>query len=259
MGSLVLAKRPNIIAGFSPKDVGGLKLWLAADRLTHLIDGDPVGSWIDASGNGNDVTQATATNKPTFKTGILNGKPVVRFDGGVWLSGGDILDFDYLDKFTLFVVQKNTAGVGDQSLIGKFDSASPFQGWELTYVADTKIAAGLVSDWATNNALWLEYNTTLTSNHIVTMRYNGNATPGTGDLGLWRDGIALALSATVKNGLTATSVNAIPFTIGARNNGAANKITGDIAEIIIYNRALADAVSSQVLRYLGSKWGISVP
>lgn len=258
MRSLRLDRRGLLNTAFSPTHRPGCVLWLAADRLAGLADGAAIATWPDQSGKGNNATQATTANKPTYKTGILNGRPVVRFDGGDWLSGGDILDFDYTDKFTIFVVHKNTAGAGDQSLMGKLDSASPFQGWELAYTPDTKIAAGVVSDWTTNNALWLEYNTTLTSNHIVTMRYNGNANPGTGDLDLWRDGVALALSATVKNGLSATSVNAIPFTVGARNNGAANKITGDIAEIVIYNRALSDSERQQVERYLSQKYGIAV-
>jgi hypothetical protein len=65
---------------FSPTDISGLKLWLKADTLV-LNDNDPVGTWADQSGNANNVTQATAANKPLYKTAIINGKPVVRFDG----------------------------------------------------------------------------------------------------------------------------------------------------------------------------------
>ncbi len=38
-------------------------------------------AWADASGQGNDATQATAALRPTYRTNMLNGKPVVRFDG----------------------------------------------------------------------------------------------------------------------------------------------------------------------------------
>src|SRR5262245_37132262 len=65
---------------FTPADVSGLVVWLRADAL-GLNDGDPVGTWTDGSGNGRDLTQATAAKKPTYKTNIVNGKPVVRFDG----------------------------------------------------------------------------------------------------------------------------------------------------------------------------------
>lgn len=67
------------VSPFSPSDLPGLKLWLKADALS-LNNNDPVATWTDSSGNNNAV-QATAGAKPLFKTSILNGKPVIRFDG----------------------------------------------------------------------------------------------------------------------------------------------------------------------------------
>lgn len=55
-------------------------LRLKASAITGLNDGDPVSTWPDSSGNGHDVT-AAGTARPLYKTNILNGKPVVRFDG----------------------------------------------------------------------------------------------------------------------------------------------------------------------------------
>jgi hypothetical protein len=46
-----------------------------------LNDGNAIGTATDYSGNGRNFTQATAGNKPTFKTAIVNGLPVMRFDG----------------------------------------------------------------------------------------------------------------------------------------------------------------------------------
>ena len=68
-------------APFSPTDIAGLVLWLAADLGLALSDGDPVVTWPDQSGNGNDVTQPVAAARPTFRTAVINGEPVVRFDG----------------------------------------------------------------------------------------------------------------------------------------------------------------------------------
>lgn len=67
-------------SSFSPLALPSLRLWLDASQLT-LNDNDLVQTWTDKSGNGNNVTQATEGNRPTFKTNIVNGKPVVRFDG----------------------------------------------------------------------------------------------------------------------------------------------------------------------------------
>jgi len=58
--------------------------WWADDPAwANPGDGNAVGSWRDFSGNGRDVSQATAANKPTFhsSTAALNGKASIEFDG----------------------------------------------------------------------------------------------------------------------------------------------------------------------------------
>lgn len=49
-------------------------------RWLNLTDGTGVSTWTDISGS-NNASQVTSTNQPTFKTNIINGNPVVRFDG----------------------------------------------------------------------------------------------------------------------------------------------------------------------------------
>ena len=72
----------DVQSKFNPGKIAGLKVWLDAEKgFEALSDGDPVTTWLDQSGNGNDLTQATADKKPTYKISIVNGKPVVRFDG----------------------------------------------------------------------------------------------------------------------------------------------------------------------------------
>ena len=49
--------------------------------VSGFSDGSSVDTWTDMSPNGRDATQATAANRPTYKTSILGGNPVMRFDG----------------------------------------------------------------------------------------------------------------------------------------------------------------------------------
>ena len=56
-------------------------VWLRADAITGLNDTDPVATWPDSSGNSNDATQGTAADRPLYRTNIVNGLPIVRFDG----------------------------------------------------------------------------------------------------------------------------------------------------------------------------------
>lgn len=55
-------------------------LWLdAADAGTVTLNGTTVSQWRDKSGNGNNATQSTAANQPTYSAAnaVLNGKPSV--------------------------------------------------------------------------------------------------------------------------------------------------------------------------------------
>jgi hypothetical protein len=54
--------------------------WWKADAL-GLANADPVATWTDSSGNANSLSQATAGKRPTYRTNVINSKPVVRFDG----------------------------------------------------------------------------------------------------------------------------------------------------------------------------------
>lgn len=76
-------RRPLIIpsgGSFSPSDLANLSAWYKGDAITGLSDGDPVGTWEDSSAANNDATSG-GSNRPTYKTSILDSKAVVRFDG----------------------------------------------------------------------------------------------------------------------------------------------------------------------------------
>lgn len=93
---------------FAPTDISGCKLWLHADgtlwqdsarTVTATTDGDPVGAADDGSGSGNHALQATSGARPTLKLSLLNGKPVLRFDGD-----DDVLITPSFTAQTLFLV-----------------------------------------------------------------------------------------------------------------------------------------------------------
>lgn len=54
--------------------------WDARD-ITGLSDGDSVSTWTDSSAAGNDISQATGSKQPVYKTSIIGSNPVVRFQG----------------------------------------------------------------------------------------------------------------------------------------------------------------------------------
>jgi hypothetical protein len=60
---------------------GALVLWMKADKITGLNDNDPVETWRDASGYGNDALQSDAAQRPVYKSSGRNGVPTVEFGG----------------------------------------------------------------------------------------------------------------------------------------------------------------------------------
>jgi hypothetical protein len=63
--------------------------WWAADTIDGLADTDPVTRWIDLTAARHTLYQDIVAKQPTFRTGLQNGLPGVRFDGdflrrGTW-------------------------------------------------------------------------------------------------------------------------------------------------------------------------------
>ncbi len=65
----------------NPTNYSGLQLWLnAVVGLTTNASGN-ISTWADQSGNANNATQTQGSLQPLWVADILNGQPVVRFDG----------------------------------------------------------------------------------------------------------------------------------------------------------------------------------
>jgi len=99
--------------------------WWPANCLEWygLEDNDPVGTWPDQSGNSYDLVQAVGGNKPTYKINILNGHPVVRFDGGDWLSREGVWSVAN-EEYTFFSVIANQSILGGGATQALWDQES---------------------------------------------------------------------------------------------------------------------------------------
>ena len=96
-------------APIAPDEIQGLKMWLAAD-MGITKDGDNrVSRWADQSGNGYDAISSGA-DKPLLVEGLLNGKPVLRFNDNQMT----IADGTGLETYTRFFVLKASTPYGQQ-------------------------------------------------------------------------------------------------------------------------------------------------
>jgi len=217
-------------AAFSPASIPGLKLWLDASQIVGLNDGDSVGTWSDTSGNANDATQATVSAKPTYKTSIQNGLPVVRFDGV-----DDVMTVAAVSAqpMTFFLVGKTSStgryffdGVsGNRFVLGDGLNGPPNN---MGIFAGSAIESSFTISGSSFN-LW-----TGVANGVSSSLLKNGAAFASGDVG----------SQGLSGGMT----------LGNRYSDPGYCLNGDLAELIIYNTSLSIANRQLVEAYLRAKW-----
>lgn len=244
MPRALATKRRNLGGTYTPDQIPGLTLWLKADAITGLNDGDAVSSWLDSGTGANNATNAGAAGtKPTYKTNIINGLPVLRFDGGDGLTVANAGNFD-LPVYTIFLVAQKTSGTG--SYMGKSTTAlgqNPARrkfnlaGSTTSLVYESGSDANVISQ-AISAGVYSIYSVTAKaqSNHDITI--NG----------------VLNNQTTI---LFDPVFNTAALLIGSNFGIATEGLVGDIAEVIFFNSALMLNDLLGVTQYLSSKYNIS--
>lgn len=210
-----------------PIDITGCKLWLNADSIEGN-DGDSIGTWNDESGQGNNATQSLEDNKPILKRNILNGHSIVRFDGT-----NDYLSHTYfsLSSATYFIIYKK-ASIGNSVLLVVNGSYYSFLHYGSSWIYSHVYGSNRSVDLGSYGTSWCNLTAKIDSNE-ASVYINGN-----------------------KKGSTNGSTD-IPFqSIGFDSYGSANS---DIAEIIVYDRALSDYERKRVENYLNRKYNLWTP
>ena len=222
---------------FLPTDITGCELWLPADYITGLVDGDAVTTWSDQSGLSNDVTQATASYKPLYKTNIVNGEPVVRFD-----ATDDVLvskSWGGVDKFSIFAV----VSFADASTIrGICGYAGTNYGWHLQRLSDNTIMWYLYGPNISHTGSIVTSSATF---YLISAIYDGAT------ISLRMNGISDGSTACTGI-ITAGTIN-----VGMAYN-ATRTLNGDLPELIFYNNvAVSGTDLSNIESFLMTKYAIT--
>ena len=222
----------------------GLQLWLKGDAGVTLANGK-VASWADQSGKGIRATQATASLQPAFaQTGQGN---VIRFDG----SGTNLsfpLAINGWTGMTIVLVAANTVDVtgGSSPHAAIFWDETAW--WGTTYLSPYQSNVSFrFGTTQTNN--WPDYKrpASVGSSLNLTETMHSGSTDS-----LYVNGI-LAYSEGGKLSAIQGNVNVGTLGLGYGNTPFA----GDIAEVLVYNRALSDAERQSLDAYLMSKYALS--
>lgn len=230
-----------------------MRLWLKADAITGLVDGDPVGAWNDSSGNAFNTSQATGAKKPLYKTNIVGSLPVVRFDGSDdvltgsnWTTvintfGGGVYTF-------LALIRVSAAAAGAAATYD--DAAMAMDSGGFTGVAQTRTTSGTLRirgfNWDGSEdfvELTESFNTwyRVTQDHTDVSNLRIKADGGT-------------FQSTASGGPSASGA----MLIGS-NYAGAKFFQGDIAEVVAYNSVLSDTDRDSIEQYLLDKWFPTAP
>lgn len=224
---------------FSPSNLPNLALWLKADAITGLTDGQAVATWNDSSGNGRNATQATGSAQPLYKTNIVNGKPVVRFDG----------NSDYLEGTWNLTLTAETVFV-----VFSYTGTAYARAWTQSDAGNDNAVAGYVP--TIRDASTTSWGAVAGGTIVATV------TMAQSTFGIFTATHSGSQIANRINGGTAATYNHTlnkTFTrYRAGNSTGANYLQGDIAEIIVYSRALSTTERQQVEQYLAQKYAITL-
>ena len=217
-----------------PGGVGdGLVLWMDAAQIIGLNDGDPVATWVDISGHGNNA--AKTGGSPTYKTGVLNGQPVIRF---VRANGDAFTTADLSSQFpsaaTVFIVTTINPGTAAYTLLYTSSDGGEWWRWDgdgNSYPAVFR--SPRVEQYCAMPDSGSQLFAISSSSSAWQMWINGT---GQGDAG---------------GSYNAGGVHVI----GSGSNGG--NLDGDIAEVIEFSRALTSDEMDQVGGYLADKYGLT--
>jgi hypothetical protein len=200
----------------------GLVMRLDANSISGFSDGQNVTVWQDSSGNGNNATVGTdVVNNPVYVMNAINGLPVIRFGANnCYFTFPEITNIR-----TVFWVLKDSTTTINRFLLGD-STAYDFHRGQYYYWDST---------WA--NAY--------VKNGVT--RQNGSVINGTSTM--------VPQTYSIVSLVTTGNVKADQLTRDRTNTAAS--WNGDIAEVIIYNRALSDTEEKNVGAYLAQKYAIN--
>lgn len=238
------------LSPFDPTIIAGCQAWWHADALS-LTDGTAVTSLADGSGNGWTATPQGSQTGPTFKTGIINGLPVLRYTtSSQGLTTAASLTLQAYPS-TYVAVVKPTTGFANNYIMATasgslnnsvfLQSGTGAADFRYAYVKDAA-SANYVDNAATYGSLsstaWTIVMVTIDATGGVL--YFGNVSQGT----------------TTWVGTAGANTNANGMGLGNRPALTGTAFQGDIPEWIVYNQSLNSTDRGTVYNGLKSKYGL---
>jgi hypothetical protein len=227
--------------------LAALKLWLKADSFTDLSDGATLTTWFDNTDNGYTCTQS---GSPQYVENFSNDFPAVEFDGSNYFEyNASSLDFLNSTGISIFaVVNATTSGVTN-TIIAR--DASGNHSWACQLDPSDKLLFSVAN--SSSQACTRLGASSISSNYtIVSFQYDGLVDESlqvyageTDD----SDSLGYTIPYYINGSGTALRIG---------NDGNGNNFVGQIAELIVFNRALGDVERVLINNYLSAKYDIAL-
>lgn len=235
--------------GAAPTNLAGLSLWLEAGDArgngTILADGTAVTNWADKSGHGRHATGAASSNSwPRYRATNFNGRAALNFNGTHYLDCGNVPLHDNATGMTLIVVCR-MSGAADRAVLSKNHWSANQREWVL-HSSDFQVQ---------------ELTNVMNTANRITNAVNTNAVCVAGlwqpkvRMELFHNGLSLGTAASPATNMEAGSARVL--VAQANNVDAARYLTGDLAEIAVYARALDPNDLNRVCASLAAKYGLA--
>lgn len=233
---------------FNPKNIGGLVLWLDANNPAangiQPADNSALSLWVDQSGRGNDATQSSGANQPTFNINIINGKAAINFNGSTtnMLTGTN--GFPTADSGRTIFMVYNPLDLPSNAYVFTFGTLATDQ-----YFSNALLVSQFWVDIGSDSM-----NTTATFIENVNYLSEVNYPPVS---------LISTTSITINHMVQAT----MSASDGFPNTTLTSSVIGDflsggipydgaLGEILLYNSSLDATQQSLVAQYLSEKWSI---
>lgn len=238
----------------------GLVVWLKADAITGYSHGDVVTTWYDSAGTGTGIGDnlsqdaAVVAGGPTYDTvHTINGLPTVRFGGGGAYQYAGSLGIGGQQAFTVFLVSTSEQSISRAFQIGDIDNGVNDGEGGRSVGFDVSTDA---SGFRFNNGNRLFSEAFGSQAHIGMWRMTSTSTYGTAEYA--RDGF-LGTQQSVANPSYVIDLLDEGYSVGAgvtAGGSLSDFLSGNLAEILFYNRALTDQEVNAVGFYLATKYGL---
>lgn len=242
----------DYVAAPDPVPTAGLRVRLVADDLgSSLADGGAVASWPNLGTTG-AAAQGSATKRPTYHAGAggpFSGHAHVGFNEGS--DNDEVLEITGIaahGSATLIAVFKqDDASTHNYGIFGLYGSTANRGGFVTRH---NKSGADPLSYWDVTNG-WKDSNYTVATGtaHVAVWRMDANVAADYQVDGTARGSAALA------SGLHTPFSR---YVVGATEPVTKSRFDGQIAELLLYDRALGDCERNDVVATLGARYGISV-